>query len=447
MSRRWLLAALLLLGAPAAAHAQIFLAARPHPEFTVGPLFVRANVTPSLDPIIVDVLWSVVLPPQRRADDVAQDLYLLWPGQLVGQPNAKPDPTLARYVEARGFTVIDEGRLPLFAQLVEKMGNDGAPQPVAAGAPFVVFVREQGPLGLSEPATYVRIPWVPQLTDPRWLMDLRLNARRLVRPKKASWVEEVFWGPRHLITLGFNDVREPSVFPMYFEHRDRLVRLADDPSQLLINFAASDHLKIDSVAPATASRKFHETLDNTEVVSVFIDRSEGLTPQVVTVQFGYFSGIQAWTPILIPMIFFVLGNAAGPLVTMLVRRLAGKLASRFALGRPRKGEHGRQSGVVLSPETLARIAPGETTYEEVIRLFGRDMEEHEQLPAPGRRRLVYRGRRIVPERRRIFGWLATVSRWDVENHEVTVELDGDRVRDVQARVSRSRLTNPEAADR
>ena len=74
-----------------------------------------------------------------------------------------------------------------------------------------------------------------------------------------------------------------------------------------------------------------------------------------------------------------------------------------------------------------------------------DPEEREQVSPPGRRTLVYRGRRVVPQRRRRLGWLATVHRWDVEHHEVEIELDGDRVRDVQAQVHRSRLTQPGAA--
>jgi hypothetical protein len=41
------------------------------------------------------------------------------------------------------------------------------------------------------------------------------------------------------------------------------------------------------------------------------------------------------------------------------------------------------------------------------------------------RPLVYRGRRVVPHRRRRLGWLATVHRWDVEHHEVEIELDGN----------------------
>jgi len=48
----------------------------------------------------------------------------------------------------------------------------------------------------------------------------------------------------------------------------------------------------------------------------------------------------------------------------------------------------------------------------------------------------------VPYRQRRLAWLAIVHRWDAEHHEVEIELDGDRVRDIQAQVHRSRLTQP-----
>jgi hypothetical protein len=37
------------------------------------------------------------------------------------------------------------------------------------------------------------------------------------------------------------------------------------------------------------------------------------------------------------------------------------------------------------------------------------------------------------------GWVATVNGWNAEDHEVVIELQDDRVRDVQARVRRFRL--------
>lgn len=447
MRRRWAwaVAALLLAGAPDGAHAQLFLAARPHPEFTIGPLFVRASVAPKLGPVTVDIFWSLVVPP-NRSSNLADDLFLLWPGGVIADPAAgAPDPALARYVEARGFTVVDRGRLPLFARSLYQIGRRTPPEPVPGGAPFVSFVRQGDALGNASPATYVRIPWTPKLVNRAWLMDLRLTTGELIRPRRASWLERSFWGQRHVIMLGFNEVRHRGVFPMYFEHRDRVVRLSEDPSQLLVSFAEADRLKIDELSPPTASRRLSETRERTEVVSVFLDRSEGITPQVLKVQFGYFGSLQTWTPILISMLFFVLGGASGPLIQLLVRRLGARLAARVHVGRQTGEAPGRQKGVVLSRDTLARVVPGVTTYEELMRLCGPEVEEHEQLATPERRTLIYRGSRVVPQRRRTFGWLATVSHWAVEHHEVEIALERDRVVDVQARVRRFRLATPEPA--
>ena len=439
-----LLVALLLGGAPPSSHAQLFFASRPNPEFTIGPLLVRASVTPALGPVTVDVLWSLVIPPTRSAGEFEQDLYLLWPGPVTGDAGTgPPDPALARYVEARGFLVIDEGRLALFAEGLYQMESDVPPEPVKGGAPFVTFVRGGGPSGLTPPATYIRIPWTPKLANPAWRMDLRMTINGLIKPKKARWIENVFWGQRHVVSISFNEVRHGGLFPMYFEHRDRVVRLADDPAHLLINFADADHLKIDEVVPPASTRRMSEILESTEVVSLFLDRSGGLAPQELKVQFGYFRGFQAWAPIVIPMLFFILGNLAGPLVTRLVRRIAKGVAARVRVGRPGDPWGGRETGVVLSRDALARITPGETTYDEVVRLCGPEAEERQVFGSAERRTLVYRGRRVVPHRRRTFGWLATVSHWNVEHHEVEIEFEQDRVRDVQARVRNSRFAQPE----
>jgi hypothetical protein len=60
------------------------------------------------------------------------------------------------------------------------------------------------------------------------------------------------------------------------------------------------------------------------------------------------------------------------------------------------------------------------------------------LPARQTRTVVYRERRVIPRRGWSLGWVATVRYWDVEDDEVEISFEGDRVRDVQARVHRSR---------
>jgi hypothetical protein len=444
-ARAWVLAALLSLAAPGAAHAQIFLASRADPTFAIGPLFIQASVTPALGNVVVDILFSVDVPPTRSGADVEQDLYLLWPSAVIPDPAAgKPDPALERYLTDRGFSVIDSGRLGLAARNLYRTDRGGA-EPIAGGAAFATFVRDVGPLGLSSPATWVRIPWNPRFANRVYLIELRLPTRGLIKNKPGTWLEQTFWGRRHRLSLSYNEIRHRAVFPMYFQHRDRVIRLGDEPAQLILNFADADHLKIDEMAPQSARRQLSETLESTDSISLFLDRSEGLTPQVLSVQFGYFTGLQSWAPLLIPTLFFVLGNVAGVLVRNVAERLSKRWMGRVLFWRAKDEPQVRQQGIVVDAATLQQIVPGVTTRDEVLRLCGSDVEEQSRLTAPERRRLVYRGRRVVPQRRRAFGWLATVDHWAVEQHEVDIELERDVVRDVQARVTRSRLSVPEPA--
>jgi hypothetical protein len=441
--RRAILAAMALVAAPAAAYGQVFIASQPKPEFTVGPLFVRANVGPRHGPIEVSVLFSLVVPATVKSDALAQDLYLLWPGEVDGEAVAgAPDPALRKSIEGRGFEVTREGRLPLAARAIAVGRNRPKPEPIAGGAPYVTYTREPGPLGQGTPASWIRIPWTPRLADRTWLIELQMRLTGLRRQKQATWLENALWGERHILTLSFNDVRTRATFPMYLAYRDRVVHLADDPSQLTINFADADHLKIHEVYPGSSQRRTSETRRATEIVSAYLDPSEGIRPQMLSVQYGYFTGWKAWSPVLFATLFFVLGNVAGPLVTMLVKTVGARLQGRIQFG-PSSGAPGqRETGTIIPREALARIAPGETTHAQVLDLCGPDPEERERLSNPGRRTLVYHGRRVVPHRRRRFAWLATVNRWDVEHHEVEIELDGDRVVDVQAQVNRSKLTQP-----
>jgi len=328
------LTTLLLMGAPGGARAQVFLASRPSPDFAIGPLFVRASVGPGLGPVAVDVLWGLVIPPTRSALGMEQDLYLLWPGSVMAdRPAGPPDGALAASIKARGFTVLAEGRLPLFEQNLYPTATDTPAQPIRAGAPFVTFVR-QGlrPLGLTSAATYVRIPWTPRLVNPTWLVGLRMTVSGLIKPEKATWLQNTFAGRRYRLSLGFNDIRDQALFSMYFAHRDLAVRLADEPSQLLVNFGDADRLRIDEVFPPATSRKPSESQPNTEVVSYFLDPSAGRTPQVLTVRFGYISGLQTWAPILIPVLFFVLGRATGPLIERMARQVGSRVAARVRVG-------------------------------------------------------------------------------------------------------------------
>jgi hypothetical protein len=236
----------------------------------------------------VSVSWSLALPPHRRAADIAQDLYLLWPGEVVGAAGAVgADPPLVRQVEALGFKVTQHGCLRLSARARTEMGTSAGLRTLGE-APFVSFAREGGLAAGARGATYIRIPWVPELASLDWLVRLELPLKEVIVPRRVSWIEDTFWGRRYLITLSFGDVGYVSLYPLYFGAQDRIVALARDFSMLLINFADAGHLKVDEVIPATASRQMSETRGNTEAFRLPLLASEGLVPQVLKVQFAYF---------------------------------------------------------------------------------------------------------------------------------------------------------------
>jgi hypothetical protein len=444
-TRTGVLAVLLLSFLPAGAAGQVFLASRPDPGFTLGPLYVRALVAPELGTLSVDILWSLGVPTGRSMAKVIEgDLFLLWPSAVLPTPDlGPPDRELIRYVEQRGFVSIEEGRLELSARDVTG-SSDRADEKIPGGAPFTTFVRRGGGLGLTAPATYVRIPWHPKMQDPAWMMRLHMQTKGLIKPKSATWAERAFWGPRQRLVVSFLDVSPLGIFPLYFENRARVVRLGEEPTQIRIDFASADHLKIDEIAPASSRRQLSETEDNTDVVTLPLDQAEGLRPQALTVQFGYFSKLQSWAPILIPFAFFALGNLAAPIVREIGLRLARVIRARVHIGSFARPATKTNTGVLLSAETLARIRPGETRGEELLGFCGPSDEEQEQLGAPNTRTLVYRRRQLVPRRKRSWGWIATIDHWEMEQQDVEVTVDGDVVRDVQARVRRTRLTHPDA---
>jgi hypothetical protein len=436
------LALLMLCALPGALQAQVFIATKPHPDFWIAPVFVsatvgRQDVTGDRGPVTLNVSWSVAPPPNRDPATIAQDLYILWPGEVSGTVAGGVDPALARQVEGAGFKILTHGRLRLAARNRNVMGTGAsvALRPLGE-APFVTFARPEGLAHGARPASYIRIPWKPELASLDWLARLELPVMGAIATKPVSWLEETFWGRRHIITLSFGEVGYSSLYPLYFGARNRVIPLASDFSLLLINFADSSHLKVDEVVPVSASRRRSETRPDTETISIPLVAAEGLVPHVLRVQFAYFRGRLPWRPILFSALLLGLGNLTGPLVAALARRLARTLRARVHLGRG--GAPGRESGMVPSKEALARIRPGETTYDEVLRVCGPNPDEEARLPSGEPRMLVYRGQRLVPQGWRSFGWFGTVSHWDVEHHEVQIDFDRDRVRDIQARVRRAR---------
>src|SRR5713101_3217178 len=141
----------LLIGPPLSS-AQVFLASKPEPEFSVGSLFIAASITKSLGPTPIDVQWSLVLPAKRSAADIAQDLYLLWPEAVTSPtPEDRPDPALEGMIAGDGISIVRSGRLPLVSSGVDHTGRSSTVEPMSDGAPFVTYVRKTNSGGLSNP--------------------------------------------------------------------------------------------------------------------------------------------------------------------------------------------------------------------------------------------------------------------------------------------------------
>jgi hypothetical protein len=419
---------------PGVGWAQVFLASRPHPEFAIGPLLVAAGVTPDLAPVTVRLSFGLTLPPNARAEDLHEDIYLLWPAEVAsGSAPGAADPELRRYVEERGFAVIGEGRLALAIRDRTKLGTPAPSDPLPESAPFVTFYKLGTNPAQSGVGSLVKIRWTPRLIDPSGLLSLSTLLRDLITPKAATWLDELFWGRRYVLSLSAGSAGSVALYSILLDQRDRVIRVARDFSILGVEFADSEHLRIEEISPASATRRPSRVRAGVETVGLALGAGEGLAPQVLTVRFSYFSGLFAWRPIVISLIALVLGNLMGAF--MFTRQVARLFRRWFHVQR-----HSRpySSNGAVPEGALSRIVPGQTTRDEVIRCCGLPSEERTRLGSVGRRTLIYRSDRRVPHRRLRVGWLATVSHWDEEHHEVAIELVDGRVSDVETRVRSSR---------
>ena len=251
----------------------------------------------------------------------------------------------------------------------------------------------------------------------------------------ATWFEELFWGRRHVLTLGAGTAGSVALYSMYLERREHVVPLARDFSLLIANFADAEHLRFEEISPPAATRRPSRVRAGAENVTLALSGAGGSVPQTLKVQFSYFQGRIAWRPVLISVLFLVLGNLMGAL--MFTQQITRLLRRRLHLGR--RDGRGRQRGLVPASDTLERIVPGTSTRSEVVALCGNPAEEHEWQASPPQHTLIYRGVRTLAHRRHRLGWVATVSHREEEQHEVEIILEGDRVRNVQTRIHRARL--------
>jgi hypothetical protein len=273
---------------------------------------------------------------------------------------------------------------------------------------------------------------MPLLTDPVSLMSLPLTFRDMITLKPATWLEETFLGRRYVLNMSAGGAGSVALYSLYLDQRHHVVPLGRDFSLLIATFMDADHLRLEEIAPPSATRRPSRVRAGAETVSLPITASEGNVPQVLKVQFSYFSGPLPWRPILISIALLLLSNLMG--AYLFAGQIGQMLRRRFHLQRAARRR--RLGATVPGPEVLARVTPGATTYDEVLALCGRPGEEIERHRSPAVRTLVYRGTRRTPQCRWQLGPLTVVRHWDEEQHEVNIELENDRVSSVQSRVRR-----------
>lgn len=398
------------LAAPAPARCQVFLASRPHPDFTIGPLFVVASVSHGTADVTVNLSWSLTTGPVTRKAEMEQDLYLLWPAEIVeGTTKGPAESQLIREIEGRGLSVVSSGRLVLRRRDRMQVGTPALGDALPVTPTYVNLTRPGGQTGV---VSYIKIPWTPSLADPLSIVTLVLPLRGLVGQKAGTWIEDLFWGRRQVITVGFGDLGPPALglFALYYEGRDRMVHLARDYSLVIANFGDSDHLKIEEISPAAAVRRQSRVRAGGEVVALTLLPSQDVTSQSLRVQYHYFTGRINWRPIAISAVILLVTNFAG--VLMLSTDVSRRIRRRRRARRRFQAASAAAANGVPSREALVTLIPVGTRYDEVVSHFGRPDEEHERVTPPGRRTLLYRANH------------------GPVHHEVAIELHDDRVREV-----------------
>jgi hypothetical protein len=403
------------LAAPAPARCQVFLASRPHPDFLIGPLFVVASVSHGTADVTVNLSWSLTTGRVTRKAEMEQDLYLLWPAEIVeGTSKGPADPQLIREIEGGGLSVVGSGRLVLRRRDRMQVGTAALGDVLPVTPTYVNFTRAGSQTGV---VSYIKIPWTPSLADPLSIVTLVLPLRGLVGQKAGTWLEDLFWGRRQVVTVGFGDLGPPvlGLFALYYERRDRMVHLARDYSLVIANFGDSDHLKIEEISPAAAVRRQSRVRAGGEVVALTLLPSQDVTSQSLRVQYHYFTGRINWRPIVISAVILLVTNFAG--VLMLSTDVSRRIRRRRRARRRFQAAAAATNGVP-SREALVTLIPVGTRYDEVVSRFGRPDEEHERVTPPGRRTILYRANH------------------GPVHHEVAIELQDDRVREVTCITSR-----------
>jgi uncharacterized integral membrane protein len=294
------------------------------------------------------------------------------------------------------------------------VGTGQLGEPLPKNASFVTLTRRGALASQLTPVTYVKIPWSAQLADPLLVTTIVLPLRGLVSAKPTSWIAETFWGRRWILTTGWGDIGSPimPLYSIYFERRERVLRVAPGFSQIIANFTDSDHLLIDHVEPPSATRRPSRVRAGNEVVALVLTAVDGVAPQNLQVQFSYFVGRIAWRPIVVSIVLLLLANVGGAI--MFGREMFGVMRTRRRMRAAADHLHTEW----LTGDSQAAALIGAATYDDVVARWGPPDEERERLSNPNRRTIVYRARKrgLV--------------------HEVEVEVTDGRVTEIERRVLR-----------
>jgi len=243
---------------------------------------------------------------------------------------------------------------------------------------------------------------------------LVLPLRGLITLKPASWLSETFWGRRWILTTGWGDIGSPvmPLYSIYFERRERVLRLAPGFSQVIANFSDSDHLLIDNIEPAAATRRPSRIRAGSEIVALVLTSVDGIAPQNLQVQFSYFAGRIAWRPIVVSVVLLLLANIGG--AVMFGREMFGVMRARRRAKT--SAQHLREEWRTGNAEAATLV--GTATYDDIVARWGPPDEERERLSAPGRRTIVYRAQSKG------------------QMHEMAIELTDGRVTEIERRTQR-----------
>ena len=141
----------------------------------IGPLFVRASVAPDLKPVVVEILWSVAVPPAPDGRSTSSRICTC-SGPAGSSPTAPPGRPIPRSSAS--------SRSADSASSKSGAAAAGRPAPVPprdrrsprcaspAGHRSSPSCGTTARSGSRPPATWVRVPWTPLMANRAYLMSL-----------------------------------------------------------------------------------------------------------------------------------------------------------------------------------------------------------------------------------------------------------------------------------